>query len=401
MFEKEIFINDAAWQQEWEQRFNKIHTWCARCVFNNKTPGIIFDKLGICNYCHQHEELLKTYPGGEKGKNDFEAIVKKIKYAGRNKKYDVIVGVSGGCDSSFMVYLAKYYGLRALAVHFDNTYNSHIAVENIRNVLKATQVELWTYVVNNEEYDAILNAFLKAGIMEMDMSTDLGLAATLNMAARKYGIQYIFEGHSFRTEGVAPFGWGYMDAKYIQSVCKQYSGIKKIKSLPMMWLSSQLKWMLINRLKKIRPLWYLDYDKEAAKEFLTKHYNWKWYGGHHLENRTSTFGNSYFHPRRFDNDQRANGFSAQIRSGQLIREEAMQLLRIAPQAEYEAINYIKKRLKLDDETFLQLMTQPRKTYKDFKTYKYTFEKLRPFFYVMAKMELIPWSFYMKYTVKQP
>ncbi len=399
MLAKEIFTDEVAWQAEWEQRFKGITKWCKRCVYNNKTPSIQFDVEGVCNYCAQYDQLMMQYPGGVSGKAAFQKIVDEIKRAGKNKKYDVIVGVSGGCDSSYMIHLAKEYGLRPLAVHFDNTYNSNIAVENIRNVLSATNVDLWTYVVDNEEYDEILRAFFKAGIMEIDMSTDLGLAATLNIAAKKYGIKYIFEGHSFRTEGVAPLGWAYMDAKYIQSVCKRFGHRIKFKSLPMMWLSSQLKWMLFNRLKKIRPLWYLDYQKEPTKEFLTKQFGWKWYGGHHLENRTCTFGHTYLNPRRFDVDQRSNGFSAEVRSGQLDREWAMAELRKAPKAEYESVDYLKKRLGVDEETFLGFMTQSRRTAQDFKTYKRTFERMRPFFYLMAKMELIPWTFYMKYTAK--
>ena len=395
-----IYFDDKAWLQEWEFRQEKKRdrVICKRCLYDEYTPSISFDSEGVCNYCRSQEKLEKEFSGDSESEKRFEIIVEKIKKENKNKDFDVIIGVSGGCDSSYLLHLAKKYDLRALAVHFDNTYNAPVATNNIKKLLDALKFEMYSVTVDHEEFYDIQLSFLKAGVMDIECPTDIALASVLNSAAEKFKIKYIFEGHSLRTEGMAPLGWVYMDSKYIQSVQKQF-GSKKIKTLPQMLLSSQLKWMLINRLVKVRPLWYLNYQKEETKKMLNESYGWEWYGGHHLENKMTSFVHTYFFPRRFDIDTRSLGYSALVRSGQLSRDEGLRLLSEAPEADYESVEVLKKRLNLTDEAFLRYMTMPKKTYKDFKTYKQTFERMRPFFYLMAKAELIPWSFYVKYTSK--
>lgn len=396
-----IFTNETLWQEEWAKRVErKKHLKiCRRCLYSEETPNISFDDEGICNYCRKDEELRAQFPGGEQGKIAFEKIVDDIKSAGKGKKYDVIIGVSGGTDSTYMLHIAKEYGLRPLAVHFDNTWNTTIAQQNIKNALDVLGIDLWTYVVNNNEYDDIYKAFLQSGTPELDMPTDIALAAVLNMAADKFGVKYIFEGHSFKTEGIAPLGWIYMDAKYIDSVHKQF-GKLPMKTYPNFRFPKQLKWMLLNKLKKIRPLWYLDYDKTEAKKLITEKYGWQWYGGHHLENRITAFVHTYYFPRKFEYDLRILGFSARIRSGQMSREEGILRMEEMPDFDPELFEMILKRFGYTPEEFEQLMLLPKKSYKDYETYKPMFEKLRPFFYIMAKAELIPWSFYIKYTAKE-
>lgn len=195
---------------------------CSRCLYDADTPGLLFGQDGVCSYCKLHDEMDAQYPTGEAGKRILETLAAQIKHDGRRKPFDVVIGVSGGCDSSYLVYVAKELGLRPLAVHFDNTWNSTTATENIHNVLKKLGVELYTHVVDNEEYNDIYRAFLLAGVPDIEAPTDIGLASTLYMAAEKFGIKYMFEGHSFRTEGVSPLGWLYMDGKYIESVVKQF-----------------------------------------------------------------------------------------------------------------------------------------------------------------------------------
>jgi N-acetyl sugar amidotransferase len=373
---------------------------CKRCLYDETTPSISFDAEGICNYCRTHEQLERDNPTGEKGIEKLMAIAENVRRAGRRKKYDCIVGVSGGCDSSYMVYLVKEkLGLRPLAAHFDNTWNSTTATQNIQNVLNKLGVDLYTYVVNNREYDDIYRSFMKAGVADIEAPTDIGLAATLNMAAEKYGVKYVFEGHNFRTEGICPLGWLYMDGKYIQSVQNQF-GTMPLKTYPNMLMPSFLRWMIVRRIQKIRPFWNLSFNKEEIKSFLSSELGWKWYGGHHLENRFTAFYHSYFMPKRFGKDLRLLGYSALIRTGQMTREEGVRLMREPPYLEPELLEYVKKRLGFNDEQFDHIMNIPKKTYRDYKTYKHTFEKMRPFFWLMAKLNFVPHSFYMKYTAKQ-
>lgn len=371
---------------------------CTRCIYDTKVPNISFDEKGVCNYCRQVEGMESQFPNDERGEVELSRLVKEMKRAGKGKKYDALIGVSGGCDSSFLMHLmTKKYGLRLLAVHFDNTWNSTIATENIHCMTNKLGIDLYTHVVDANEFDDLILSFWKAGVKEIENPTDIGLATTMNMAAEKYGIKYKIDGHSFRTEGSAPMGWIYMDAKYIESVHKEFGSVP-MKTFPNLWLSKQLKWMLFNQIKSVRPLYYLQYDKEAAKQLLSKDYGWIWYGGHHLENRTAAFFHSYFFPRRWNIDFRIAGFSAYCRDGRMTREKALSLMEEAPHMEEGLLEFYKKRLKLSDAEFDRLMNLPKKHYTDFKTYKKTFEKMRPFFYLMAKWERIPWSFYMKYTL---
>jgi len=369
---------------------------CTRCLYSeDNIPSIRFDEQGICNYCQTHDALSREYPTGAEGQRRLEQIAQEIRVDGKGKPYDVIIGVSGGCDSSYMLYLAKELGLRPLAVHFDNTWNSTVATENIHSVLSALDIDLHTYVVDNEEYDDIYRAFLKAGVPDVEAPTDIGLAVTLNMACEKFGVKYMFEGHSFRTEGISPLGWLYMDGKYIETIHKQF-GTKPMKTFPNLWMSSFLKTTVFHRIQKIRPLYYIDYVKKDAMNLLTEQLGWEWYGGHHLENRFTAFFHTYFWPKRWGIDGRLLGYSALIRSGQLEREQGLELISQPAPYDPEIVELVKKRLGFSDSEFEALMTMPKHNYKEFKTYKHTFEQMRPLFWALYKLNRVPKSFYMKY-----
>lgn len=371
---------------------------CKRCIYDNSVPNIFFDTEGICNYCRQIEDLEVQFPNDERGALELQRLVDEMKEAGVGKKYDALIGVSGGCDSSYLMHLmTKKYGLRLLAVHFDNTWNTEIANENILSLTKKLDIDIFTYSVDADEYNDILLSFLKAGVRDIECPTDIALATTMNIAAEKYGIKYKIDGHSFRTEGSAPMGWIYMDAKYIESVHNKFGKIP-MKTFPNLWLHKQLKWMLFNQIKSIRPLYYLNYDKEAAKKLLMTEYDWQWYGGHHLENVTAAFFHSYFFPKRWNSDFRIVGYSAYCRDGRMTREEALELMKQPPHIEEGLLEDYKERLELTDSEFDEIMNLPKKYYTDFKNYKKTFERMRPFFYLMAKAGFIPWSFYIKYTL---
>lgn len=371
---------------------------CKRCIYNSAIPKISFNTNGICNYCEQYDSMNLQYPTGEAGKKMIDEYVAQMKKDGRGKPYDVVIGVSGGCDSSYMLHLAKnVYGLRVLAAHFDNTYNSKIAVENIKIVLDKLDIDLYTYVVDNKEFENIQKSLLLASVPEFEAATDLSLATTHYMACAKYGIKHIWEGHSFRTEGVSPPGWFYMDAKYIKSIHKQF-GDGIIKSTPLLWLSKWIKWMVVNKIKKFRPLYYLDYNKEEVKTFLIKEYGWQWYGGHHMENRTAYFINNYYLPVKFGIDLRWCEYSALVRSGYLTKDEALIKIKEPKPFDNDLLVEIKSRLKLSDAEWEIIMNAPNKHYTDYPTYKKTFERLRPLFFILYKKGYVNRSFYDKFCV---
>jgi len=369
---------------------------CSRCIYDERVASITFDEEGVCNYCHQVDNLVKEYGTGlPKGDEKFHSIVDEIKRAGKNKKYDCIVGVSGGTDSSYMLYLAKQWGLRPLAVHYDNTWNSAIATENIRKVLTALDVDLYTHVVDNKESDDIFKSFFYADVAEIEAATDLALAEVMYRAAWKYGVKYVLEGHSFITEGITPVGRNYFDGKYIKSIHKRF-GKFPIKSYPLMTFSRFLFWSMFAKIRKIRPFWYIDYNKEEARAFLEKEYDWKYYGGHHLENRMTAFFHGIYAPQKFNTDFRNNTLSASVRNGQMPRVEAWKEYNTAPNVEKDLLEYFKKRLKLSDEEYEKIMQREPKSWTQYPTYKKRFELLRPLFKILAKANLVPMSFYLKY-----
>ncbi len=371
---------------------------CSRCIYDDRIPHISFDGEGVCNYCKQHDQLNLEYPTGEEGWRRLQLLTDEIKKKGQRKKYDVVVGVSGGTDSTYMLYVAKKLGLRPLAAHFDNTWNSKIAVENIHHALKKLDVDLFTYVVDSQEYNDILKSFFKSSTPDIETPADIGLAVTHYLAAQKYGIKYIFEGHSYRTEGIAPIGWFYMDAKYIQTVHRQF-GSCPMKTFPNLWLTHWLKWTIIDGVKKIRPMYFIDYNKVEIRDFLSKNLDWQWYGGHHMENRSSYFMNNYYLPRKFGYDLRYTEFSAHVRSGYLSRDEALKKIREPKEFDQSILEEIKKRLGFLDTEFDAIMQAPPQSYRDYQTYKQLFEKWRWFFWAMYKLDLVPKSFYLKYTQK--
>lgn len=372
---------------------------CVRCLYDTSIPGIGFEPDGTCSYCRLHDEMEAQYPTGEAGEAALEAMAAEMKAAGKGKDYDCIVGVSGGCDSSFLIHEMVRRGLRPLAVHFDNTWNSPIATNNIYTVLEELDVPLETYVVDNAEYDDIYRAFIESGVRDIEAPTDIGFMGVLYRAAEQHGINYIVEGHSFRTEGVSPLGWLYMDGKYIESIHRQF-GTMPTKSYPGMPFRDFVRWAALSGIRRIRPLYWLDYNKESTKQFLSDEYGWEWYGGHHLENRFTAFYHTYFLPQRFGIDMRINELSGRVRSGQLSRDEAAEEYATPPVVDPELFAMVKKRLGYSDERWADLMEAPRKHYTDYPTYKQTFERLRPFFWLMYKLDRVPKSFYVKFCQKK-
>lgn len=371
---------------------------CVRCIYDATIPHIDFDAEGVCNYCRQYDEMERDYPTGAAGGAVLDATVAQMKLDGRGRKYDVVIGVSGGCDSSFMLHMAKKeMGLRVLAAHFDNTWNSRIAVENIQRMLEALDIDLYTHVVDNAEYQRVYRSFFRASVPEIDTATDIGLAAVHYLAAAKHGVKWIWEGHSFRTEGISPPGWFYMDSKYVRTIHRKY-GDGRIRTLPELTLARWMKWMIVDRIRKFRPLYFLDYEKEKTKRFLVETYGWQWYGGHHMENRTAYFANNYYLPRKFGIDLRYSEFSALIRAGQLDRGAALEMIAKEKPFDVGILDEIKRRVGFSDVEWEGIMAAPLSHYTQHRTYKRTFERMRPLFFTLYKMGFVTRSFYYKYCV---
>lgn len=373
---------------------------CARCLITPDVPGAQLEDSDVCYYCGLHDVMDAQYPVDSRGRAALELLAQRLRAAGRGKQYDCILGVSGGCDSSYLAHLLVELGVRPLAVHFDNTWNSPVATSNIYAVLEKLDIPLETYVVDNDEYDDIYRAFIRAGVRDIEAPTDIGFMGVLYRAAEKHRIKHIIEGHSFRTEGVSPLGWLYMDGGYVKSVHAQF-GTVPMRTYPNMDFLHFVKWAALSGIERVRPLYWVDYRKEEIKEFLTQEYGWQWYGGHHLENRFTAFYHSYFLPQRFGIDFRVIEFSALVRSGQLDRETGLARLHEDRDPQLELVALVKKRLGLSEQEFCELMAAPRRTYRDYATYKRRFELLRAVFWVLYKLDRVPKSFYVKFCLPAP
>ena len=201
---------------------------CNNCVLDTTIPTIKFDNDGVCNFCALHNKFEEKFPLGEQGKQKLNETIRIIKKRGKNKKYDCIVGISGGVDSTYCAYLAKEWGLRVLTVHLNNGWNSPEADHNIKMIADKLGFDLRIEKVNWEEFRNLQIAFLKASVSDIEIPTDVGIYATLYKVAAEEDVPSIINGHSFRQEGSQPISWTYMDGKYILSVYKKFTG-KKLK----------------------------------------------------------------------------------------------------------------------------------------------------------------------------
>lgn len=341
---------------------------CTRCVMDTTDSDIIFDKRGVCNYCYLHDRLEKINPKGKIGQQKINKIVEEIKKKGKNKKYDCIIGVSGGTDSSYILYLAKKAGLKPLAVHLDNGWNTKIGEQNVRKITSKLGIKLYTYVLDWEEFKNLQIAFLKASTPDIEVPTDLAIRAIVYKVAAKHDIKYILNGMNFRTEGKVPLKWSYGDNKYLKFINKEF-GKGNFGNFPKYSLLHIFYYHFVKKIKQIRPLNFIDYDKEIVKKILQKELGWEDYGGHHYESIYTRFTQGYYLPKKFGFDKRKVEYSAFVRTGKMCRNEALKKLENEPpcpkEITQEDIKSIKSKLEISDQEFSKIMYSPPKLFLDY------------------------------------
>lgn len=379
------------------QKINQ-QTICAKCVLDSTVPEIVFDSNGNCNYCKLHYLLDLEYPTDKRREQMLKSLISEIKKSRRGRKYDCIVGVSGGTDSSYTLYKSVKLGLKPLAVHFDNGWNSDIAVTNIKNLCSKLNVDLVTYVVNWEEFKSLQLSFLKASVPDAEIPTDVAIHKVLLKKADEEGVKYVLNGHSFRTEGIAPVGWTYMDGKYIDSVHMKFSDTK-IKSYPNFTLKDLIYYQYIKRIKVVPFLNYFDYVKSEARKVLTKEVGWSYYGGHHHESIYTQFFQSYYLPKKFNIDKRKSELSAMIRSGHISRNRALKEVQGSNyKYSQEVVDYTIKKLGLTNKEFDKIMNTKIKSFHHYGTYLPLIKALKIPVRLAYKLNLIPKLLYFKYSI---
>jgi N-acetyl sugar amidotransferase len=343
---------------------------CKKGLWDTTIPGIKFDSEGVSNFCIMQESLMEQYPRGQKGLLDWAGIVSKMKRDGRNKKYDCIIGISGGTDSCYLLHIAHEYGLRVLAVNLDNGWSSDIAVKNIKLVTSSLNYDFETHVIDYEEVKVVLKSYILAGLPWVDSPTDIAIKSALYKAATQEGIKYVLNGADFRSEGKQPLKWTYSDTKQLKHVVSLFAK-KRLHSYPLLPLYDWIYFGLLRNIKVVRPLYFLPYEKKAAKELLIRKYGWIDYGGHHHENIFTKFIISYWLPIKFGIDKRIITFSAQVLSGEISREFALEKINepsFDQQTIENDISYVLKKLDLSKDEFNKAFNGSNKYYFDYPSY---------------------------------
>jgi N-acetyl sugar amidotransferase len=347
-----------------------VYRQCLRCILDtNDDPEIIFDDKGICSYCRAYNLVeAKFVKSGKEGEEALTRIVNEIKTAGAGKPYDCILGISGGVDSTYLALMAKDLGLRPLAVHFDNGWNSELAVHNIERIITKLDFHLHTFVIDWEEFRDLQLAFLKASIVDIEMITDHAIITKLYQLAIENNIKYILSGTNVVTEAILPRSWVHdkRDHVHIRAINKQFGTIP-LRTFPL--FTSKLKWQVEWKgIKSVSLLDLLPYNKEQVKRRIETELGWRDYGGKHYESIFTRFYQGYILPNKFNIDKRRAHYSNLICSGQLSREEALEKIK-NPQYERSVLNsdyeFVLKKLGLTEEEFHKIMTAPIKKHTDY------------------------------------
>lgn len=360
---------------------------CTISVMDNiADPNITFDEKGVCNYMYDYQRQEKAYIlKGEEGLRKLDELVQKIKESGKGKKYDCITGVSGGVDSTYLALQAKKLGLRPLIVHFDNGWNSELAVMNIENIITRLGFDLYTLVVDWEEFKDIQLAYLKASVVDIEAITDHAIIGTLYKLAAENGIKYILSGSNIVTEATLPLHWIWnkTDHTNIKDIHQKFGKVP-LKTYPFFSTRQKQYYVKVKGIETVCPLNYMSYNKKKVKETIMEELQWRDYGGKHYESVFTRFYQGYILPVKFGIDKRKAHLSNLIFSGQLTKEQALQELAgpnydpTQLETDYE---FVLKKFNLKEEEFDELMKQPRKEHTDFKIEKSvwdTYAILKPF-----------------------
>ena len=333
-------------------------------------PDISFDQNQFCNNCTTCiEESKLIRPKGKERIDKLRFTVEKIKKSSEGKKYDCLIGMSGGIDSSYLAYLVTELGLKPLALHMDNGWNSQEAVKNIKNVCTKLNIDYSSHVLDWKEFKDIQLSFLKSSIVEVEIPTDAAISGTLYRMAAKHNIKYIISGCNYASEGILPKKWFYdpNDTKLFKSIQKIF-GKEKIKKFPFLDYKRHFYYKFFKGIKIVYILNLYDYDKEEAKKILKEKLDYNDHGGKHHESVYTRFMQSYVQPVKFNLDYRRATYSSLICSNFMTREEALKLLENSPYEDEQVekdITYVSKKFGITEDDFKNIINKPAKSYKDY------------------------------------
>jgi len=354
---------------------------CKRCIMDTSDPEIEFDENGICNHCKDYDRIVKERVlEGKKAKEKLKRLIEKIKEDGKGKQYDCILGVSGGVDSTYTAYLAKKSGLRPLAVHMDNGWNTKTATKNINKIVKKLGIDLYTYVIDWEEFKDLQLAYLKASVVDTEALTDHAIKAVLFKTASKHNVKYIISGVNILTEGVMPRAWVHNKNDYINiKAIHKFFGHVPLKTFPFLTLKDRFYYQLVKKINYIELLNYVPYNREKVKSLLSEKLGWEPYEIKHGESLFTYFFQNYILPTKFKIDKRKVHFSALIRAKQMSREIALKKIN-EPLYEAEKLaidkGYVLNKFGLTEKEFENIMSLAPKNHSDYKSQDKLLRNLR-------------------------
>lgn len=353
---------------------------CSNCVMDTSDVDITFDENGVCDHCRGFKAHVEPnwFPNAE-GERRFARVVEKIKADGKGRDFDCILGMSGGLDSSFLLHKAvRDFGLRPLVFHVDGGWNTDIAVSNIQSLVDGLGLDLYTEVINWNEMRDFQLAFFKSGVPHLDIPQDHAFIATLYNFADKHKIKYILNGGNIATECVRnPLNWLYYGTDMAQlNDIRHKFGTVPMRTYPFSSVLRHKFWLrYVRGVEVIKPLDWMDYTKEMARNTLAELYGWKPYPQKHFESRFTRFYEGYWLPERFGYDTRRVQYSSLILTGQMRRDEAIEALSkpaYDPETIEHEFDYIARKLGITSEELRGYFTMPLKSYKDYKNQRWLF-----------------------------
>jgi N-acetyl sugar amidotransferase len=336
-------------------------------------PDITFDAQGICSHCRRAVRLFESIRiTPEESERELSRLSDRIKQDGAGKEYDSIIGLSGGVDSSYAALIAHRLGLRPLAVHFDNGWDSEIAVENIRRVVEGCDLDLHTYVIDWREFRDLQRAFLLASVIDIELLTDNAILAATMGLAREHGVRYLLSGYNIATEHGLPPAWAWhkLDWTNIKAIHEAY-GTVPLKTFPHI---STTEWRLAQLMGRgveiIQMLNLVSYRRDAAAAALSQEFGWREYGGKHHESVFTRFYQDAILPTKFGVDKRRVHLSDRIRNGELTRDHALEQLSL-PSYEADQLRteseYVRKKLGFTEAEWQTIMAAPPRSHAEFAT----------------------------------
>lgn len=355
---------------------------CIRCVMDTTDPEVTFDEQGVCNHCHEFDEVTsKNWFPNEAGRQRLAVIFNEMKEARKHHEYDCILGLSGGLDSSYLALIMKEYDMRPLVVHVDAGWNSELAVYNIEKIVKYCDYDLHTHVMNWPEVRDLQLAYLKAGVANQDVVQDHAYFSSLYHFAVDNQIDYVISGGNIATEAVFPQAWHHaaMDAINLKAIHKKFGKIKLKQYKTISFLQYYLYYPFIKKMKVIRPLNYLPYSKDLALKELIDKVGYKSYGRKHGESRFTKFFQNHYLPEKFNMDKRKPHLSSMVLSGLIARQAAIDELSNPLYDETELREdkyYLAKKLGISTDQLDEYTLSSGHNYSEYKNWdsRYAFMK---------------------------